>query len=458
MELLKPKWSVEKQTQEKVRKFDGEGLFIEVRPRSGAQHLPELPKDQYTKVWFVRVRLDGKTKDMGLGTFPEIGLAEAREKARTAAATARSGINPIDQRKNERKAARAARATQSEEAVRTFSAVAEEYVTTTAPGFKHARTAALWRTSLKNYAYPVLGKMQVAQIDRKAVLEAIQPVWTSRPATARKVLRRIGSVLRYAAAQGWRLNDNPADAKMLRMLGLPALPAGTSFPALPHARMADFMKALAAAEGIAPLALRFTILTAVRSGEARGARWSEIAFHGDVPTWTVPPERMKGKKSVQRSPHRVPLPSGAIEVLRLAAQAALHDDVTRDDLAEVAASLGRTLIFPSAKEDTALSDMALSAVIRRMNAAPADAPDTLPTWVDAMGRAVVPHGFRASFRTWVADTRPADGEAAEKALAHEVGTAVTRAYHRSDLFDQRQGLMEAWSRHCAGRAQLKVVA
>ncbi|GGJ21779.1 tyrosine-type recombinase/integrase [Neoroseomonas lacus] len=434
LETLKPK-------PKKYRIHDGDNLLLEVRPTG-------------TLAWFARIRVDGKRRDMGLGSYPDVGLAKARELARAAVLAARTGADPI----KERNGAVAARAAKAVEVQRTFAIVAEEYVTMAAPGFKHARTAALWRTSLKNYAHPVLGIMQVAEIDREAVLRAIQPVWTSRPATARKVLRRIGSVLRYAAAKGWRPNDNPADAKMLRMLGLPALPAGTSFPSLPHIRMADFMKALVAAEGIAALALRFTILTAVRSGEARGARWSEIAFHGDVPTWTVPPDRMKGKKSVQRSPHRVPLPAGAIEALRLAAQAALHEDVTRDELAEVAVKLGRTLIFPSAKEDTALSDMALSAVIRRMNAAPADAPDTPPTWVDAMGRAVVPHGFRASFRTWVADTRPADGEAAEKALAHEVGTAVTRAYHRSDLFDQRQGLMEAWSRHCAGRAQLKVVA
>lgn len=435
LDLLKPKTT-------KYRVHDGDNLLVEVRPTG-------------TKAWFARVRVGGKRRDMGLGSYPAVGLAAARELARAAVARTRAGGDPIE----ERAAARAAQVAKQAETGRTFALVAEEYVTKTADGFKHARTAALWRTSLKNYAYPTLGKMAVADIDRHAVLRAISPVWTSRPATARKVLRRIGSVLRYAAAQGWRMNDNPADTKMLRMLGLPALPAGTSFPSLPHARMADFMKALTAAEGLAALALRFTILTAVRSGEARGARWSEIAFHGDIPTWTVPPERMKGKKSVQQSPHRVPLSTGALEVLRRAAEWALPGEtVKREQLAEVAQKLGRTLIFPSMKEDTALSDMTLSAVIRRMSAPPASAPDTPPPWVDAMGRPVVPHGFRASFRTWVADTRPADGEAAEKALAHEVGTAVTRAYHRSDLFDQRQGLMEAWALHCGGRAALKVVA
>ena len=282
--------------------------------------------------------------------------------------------------------------------------------------------------------------MPSADVDRAAVLRAVDAVWTSRPATARKVLRRIGAVLRYAAAHDWRANDNPADARMLRHAGLPALPGGRKQPSLPWQKMPAFMQALGGMEGLAPLTLRFCILTALRSGEVRGARWSALSFEGGA-VWTVPGERMKAKKAADVQPHRVPLSAPAVATMAQAYAQTTGATARPEDMPRLAPLMGETLISPSAKRTTPLSDMALSAVIRRMNEA---RPEGAPApWRDADGREAVPHGFRATFRTWVDDTRPGDAEAAERALAHEEANKVRDRYRRSDLFDRRVPLMDA---------------
>jgi integrase len=259
------------------------------------------------------------------------------------------------------------------------------------------------------------------------------------------VLRRIATVLRYAAAHGWRANDNPADARMLRHAGLPPLPGGRKQPSLPWARLPAFLKALDTMPGLAPLALRMAVLTALRSGEVRNAKWSWLSFDG-VPTLTVPGEMMKGKKSAEVLPHRVPLSDAALDVLARAYATAKATTATAADLPNLAPLMRDTLIFPSARRNTPLSDMALSAVMRRMNA---DRPEDMPPpWRDVDGREAVPHGFRATFSTWVDDTRPHEHEAREKALAHEVANKVSGAYRRSDLFDRRLPLMRDWAAHC----------
>jgi integrase len=432
IEALKPRAAV-------YRVSDGGGLLLEVKP-SGA------------KVWLCRLTVDGKRRDMGLGGYPAVSLKDARGAARKACELARKGADPIAARDAEaaaRKAAREAEARAQQEAEkRTFRAVAEACIKAQAPGWKSERTADLWRNSLAAHAFPTLGDMPVAAIDRAAVMRAIDGVWQSRPATGRKVLRRIGTILRYAAAHGMRANDNPADARMLRHAGLPALPGGRKQPSLPWQRMPAFMLALDKMPGIAPLALRFVILTALRSGEVRGARWSELSFDGGA-VWTVPGERMKGKKAADVQPHRVPLSTAAVAVLACAYTLRTGAEASAEDLPERAALMGDALIFPSARLTTPLSDMALSAVIRRMNEArPKGAP---PPWRDADGREAVPHGFRASFRTWVDDTRPTEAEAAERALAHEDHNQVRDRYRRSDLFDRRVPLMNAWAEWCGGK-------
>lgn len=382
---------------------------------------------------------------MGLGGYPAVSLRAARAKARAAREMARSGGDPIRERdEGERRAAEQLAAASAAEA-RTFKIVAESYIDAQGPGWKGHRTAKTWRNSFEANVYPKIGKRPIAEVDRGEVLAMIKPVWISRPATARKVLRRVGSVLRYADALGWRLNDNPADMKMLRQLGLPALPGGRKYPSLPWARVPAFLGALQGRDGIAPLALEFTILTAVRSGESRGARWSELSFDG-VTTWTIPGERMKGSKTKGVQPHRVPLSAAALSILLRAYNLANGASATLEKLPRLAHRAGTKLIFPSSKQTTPLSDMALSAVMRRMNA---DRSEGAPApWRDADGREAVPHGFRSSFRTWVDDTRPGDAQAAERALAHEEPNQVAAAYRRSDLFDRRVPLIADWGAYC----------
>ena len=200
------------------RVSDGGGLLLEVKT-SGA------------KIWLCRVTVDGRRRDMGLGGYPAVSLKEARTAARNARELAGTGADPIMERERAIAARRTARQAEAEAArlaqLRSFRAVAETCISALSPGWKNTRTADLWRNSLAVHAYPELGDTPVAEIDRAAVLRAIQGVWQSRPATGRKVLRRIGTILRYAAAHGMRANDNPADARMLRHAGLPALPGLT---------------------------------------------------------------------------------------------------------------------------------------------------------------------------------------------------------------------------------------
>jgi integrase len=417
------------------RLSDGGGLLLEVTP-TGA------------KKWAVRFMQAGKRRDMGLGGFPLVSLREARERAAEARKAARAGVDPLEQKAHRAREREAARAAKAEGEARTFRAVALRVIEAEAPGWKDAKTPIMWRGSLERWAFPTLGNMPVAAIDRAAVLEAVGEVWRTRPATARKVLRRIAAVLRYAAAHGWRGNDNPADAKMLRHAGLPALPGGKRQPSLPWPRMPAFWKALDRVEGLGACALRVAILTALRSVEVRHARWAWVSFDGPAPVLTVPGAMMKGKKSAEVQPHRVPLPPAALEALARAYGKANGTTATAGELPKLATLAGDARIFPSSTRRTPISDMALSAVLRRMNATASEGQP--PPWRDADGREAVPHGFRATFSTWVDDTRPEEREAAEKALAHEVANKVSGAYRRSDLFDRRIRLMAAWAEHVTG--------
>jgi len=414
------------------RLFDGKGLFLVVKP-SGA------------KAWLVRVQIAGKRHDVGLGGFPAVSLKEAREKAAQIRQQARAGINPIEEREAARREREAARKAAEEAQARTFRAVAEACIQSQAPGWKDRKTAITWRNSLERWAYPVIGDTPVADIDKHAVMRAISAVWRERPATGRKVLRRIGAVLRYAAAHGWRANDNPADAKMLRSMGLPAARGARSLPSLPWARVPAFWAALDKVEGMGAAALRLAILTALRSKEVRLARWSWLDFTGPVPVLTVPGELMKGKRSADVQPHRVPLPSAALQTLARAYREANGLPCTVAELPKRAALAGEALIFPGARPGRPITDMTMSAVMRRMNAdRPRGAP---PPWRDPDGREAVPHGFRSAFSTWVDDVHPAEREAAERQLAHEVANRVSAAYRRSDLLERRVSLMAAWAEH-----------
>ena len=416
---------------------DGENLYLQVAAGG-------------SKSWLLRYTLNGKAREMGLGPVGEppdgVPLAEARKRAAAARAVLADGRDPIEERQRSARQRQAIRKAEAEADARTFRAVAALCIAAEKPGWKNERTAQQWESSLKAHVFPVIGDAPVADVDRAMVMEAVSGVWTSTPAIGRKVLHRVATVLRYAAAHGWRANDNPADGKMLRHAGLPPLRGSTPHPSVPWTKVAAFLGALDAMPGLGPLALRLTILTALRSGEARTARWSWVSFDGE-PTLTVPGRMMKGKKAAIVLPHRVPLAPAALEALARGYTLATGTPATTDDLPRLAPLMRDALIFPSARRGVALSDMALSAVVRRMNA---DRPEgEPPPWRDLDGRAAVVHGFRATFGTWVDDTRPHEHEAREKALAHQIENKVSAAYRRSDLFDRRLPLMTDWAAHCA---------
>lgn len=418
--------------REKVyRLSDGDGLLLEVRPGGG-------------KAWLFRYMLQGRRRDMGLGAYPGVGLAEARRKARAAGEKVSEGQDPISSRDAEARAAIVARAEAEGRQGRTFCAVAERLVKAQSPGWSSAKTLASWRLTLDKHAYPVLADIPIAEVTREDVLKALAEVWTAQPATARKLQRRIAGVLDYAAALGWRSTDNPAAGKVLRLTrALPRQPPERKQPSLPWQQVPDFMAALAKMDGTAALALRFSILTAVRSAEVREARWGELDFVTRI--WSIPARRMKGGKAKALPDHRVPITSPMLEVLQRIGSVQDGRALSLDDLRQLAASAGADVLFPS-PTGRALSDAALGACVRRLNqAAPEGAP---PPWRDVDGREAVPHGFRRSFRTWVDDTCPAAGEAAEKALAHEEANSVRAAYRGSDMLEQRRPLMEEWGRFC----------
>ena len=428
--------------REKVyRLSDGDGLLLEVRPGGG-------------RAWLFRFMMGGRRRDMGLGAYPEVGLAKARQKAREAAQQAEHGQDPIAARNAEERAAAARRAAEEERDGRSFKAVAERLVAAQSAGWTSGKTLASWRLTLDRHAYPVLAAVPVSDVTREHVLEALTPAWTSQPATARKLQRRIAAVLDYAAALGWRSTDNPATGRVLRLTkALPKQPPEQKQPSLPWQQVPAFLSALAEMEGVAALALRFGVLTAVRSAEVRNAVWSEMDFTNRI--WTIPAQRMKGGRARALPPHRVPLSDAMLEVLARMAVAQTGKTIPPAELAAQPSLKGRAYVFPS-PSGKPFSDAALGACIRRLNEArEKDAP--LP-WKDVDGRGVVPHGFRRSFRSWVDDTRPAAGEAAEKALAHEERDAVRAAYRGSDMLEQRRPLMEDWGMFCASAPANKVVA
>jgi len=394
---------------------DGDGLYLQVTP-SGA------------KSWLYRYMIQGKEREMGLGPMGEppegVPLAQARRLAAEAKGVLRAGRDPIEERQAARQAEHKAKAEAKE---RTFKAAALALVESKRPGWRNPKHGAQWLATLEAYAFPGIGDKPVAEVDMAAVLRVLRPIWERVPETASRVRQRIEAVLDAAAVKGWRTGENPARWKGHLAGELPQprkVKRVAHRPALPWERMGEFMAALAEREGIAPLALCFVILTAARTGEVRGMRWREVDL--DAKVWTMPGERMQAGKT-----HRVPLSPAALAVLK----------TVRPLMQEQG-----DLVFPGGRTRKPLSDMALSEAVRRMNES--DEPGALPRWRDAEGRAIVPHGFRASFRMWAGETRPEGREVVEMALAHTIKDKAEAAYARSDLLEKRRPLMNAWAEQC----------
>jgi integrase len=375
---------------------DGGGLYLRVT--RGAD-------SSLNRAWLYRFASNGRERWMGLGAYSDVTLKEARERADDARRLRRRGIDPINDRREAKVAEAIATAKQT-----AFVTAAHGYIRSHGPGWRNAKHAGQCASTLAAYAFPIFGHLPVRSIDTELVLKALEPIWTEKPETASRVRGRIEAVLDWAKARKMRDGENPARwrghldkllpkrSKVRKVEHHAALP----FDALP-----EFMARLKTQEGGAARSLAFTILTGARTGEAIGAKWDEIDLAAKV--WTIPASRMKAGKA-----HRVPLAPAAVEILEQAAERREND-----------------YVFPGAR-GAGLSNMSFLMLLRRM------------------GRGdLTAHGFRSTFRDWAAERTSFPREFAEQALAHTLPDKVEAAYRRSDLFEKRRRLMEAWARFCS---------
>ena len=372
---------------------DGGGLWLQVSGKGA-------------KSWIFRFALGGKARAMGLGSVGTFSLAEARDKALTCRKLCYEGIDPIEARREKRQE----EALESARAM-SFRQCAAAYIASHKAGWRNEKHGAQWLATLEAYVHPVFGDLSVQAIDTGLVVRAIEPIWTTKPETAVRVRGRIESILDWAKAKGFRTGENPARWRGHLQNLLPRrakIQRVSHHAALPFVEVPAFMRLLEGQPGIASKLMAFTILTAARTGEALGARWSEIDMPSGI--WIVPAERMKGGTE-----HRVPLSAAALAVL-----APMR-------------GLDETFVFPGGRRGKPLSNMAMLVLLRRMKRTD-----------------LTVHGFRSSFRDWASETTHFPSEVVEMALAHTVESKVERAYRRGDLFEKRQELMRVWAVYCGG--------
>lgn len=386
------------------------GLLLQVKPpaREGAP---------ISRSWILRVQVAGQRHPVGLGAFPQVSLAEAREQARKLALEAKGGVNLLARKRAQRSALIAAASKN-----KTFRDCAEAYMEAHASDYTNEKHRKQWPATLEAYAYPVISKMLVADITMRHVLDVllqetthrngtVGKLWHTKPETAKRLLDRIRTVLDYATVNEFRSGTNPATWRGFLDTQLPS-PKGLKQvkhqPALAYAQMGDFMVKLRRNESISAKALEFLILTGVRSGSVRTADWAEIDFQRKL--WIIPAAHTKTKEE-----HRVPLQPQAIKLLKALPRMADTDKV-----------------FPS-PTGKALSDMALSQLMRGMR-------ERGELSVEA-----VPHGFRSTFRDWSAEMTNYPDEIRKAASGHSVGDAVKESYQRTDLLEKRRHLMNDWA-------------
>lgn len=390
------------------------GLYLQVTP-AGA------------KSWIFRFKSGARARQMGLGPAGDapgaVLLADVRAAVGQARALLRTGVDPIDHRRNARR--------QAANDGRTFREVADLYRAAHEASWRNAKHRQQWANTLTAYVFPTMGALPVATIGTAEVMAVLEPLWHARPETASRVRGRIEALLDYATARAWRAGENPA-----RWRGHLAnvLPKRSRVRAVEHQPACDwrevgaFVAALARRDALAARAIEWLILTATRTGETLGARWAEVDRAARV--WIVPAARMKAGRE-----HRVPLGAAALALLdRLAA---LHRGGPPPD----------AFLFPGERTGKPLSAAALQALLDRMNPPAADAP---AWWRDRRGgRPITLHGFRSTFRDWCAEAIAVPREVAEAALAHTVKDKVEAAYARADLLERRRQVMEQWAAHLA---------
>lgn len=360
--------------------YDENGLFLRVKA-TGA------------KAWVQKIVIDGKQRELGLGSASLVTLAEAREMARDYRKAAREGRDPIAERKRDI-------------AVPTFQEAIQKVFDLHEPSWRNKKHAAQFRSTLEQYVAPVFGRKKISDVTSQDVMQALMPIWLTKAETARRVKQRIGVVMKWAIAQGYR-PDDPSNAIEQ------ALPKASRTvkhrKSIHYGEVASCLAAVQASQANAStkMAIELLILTATRSGEVRLATWPEIDLARGI--WTIPAERMKGNVE-----HIVPLSTRAVEVLT------------------AARGLGKgDLVFPGAKAGRPMSDMTISKLIKEL------------------GFNADIHGFRTSFRVWAQERTNASFEVSEKALAHKTQNKVVAAYARSDLLEKRRKLMQRWADHLA---------
>ena len=363
------------------RHHDGDGLFLNVTP-TGARS------------WICRVQKSGRRRDIGLGSAKKVSLAQARQRAAEVRSQVEAGIDPVLQRKKA-------------EGIPTFREAAAAVYAENKKSWKNKKHRGQWLTSLQTYAFPKIGDVAVSDIDGSHVRDVLIAIWLEKNETARRVRQRIGMVIDWAIAKNYRAHPLPMNAINK---SLPKVRNRQNhLAALHYSKVAAFVGKLRERESIGRLAFEFLILTAARSGEVRGALWSEIDL--TERTWTIPAERMKADVE-----HVVPLSDAALDVLR---RARVHKEDDND------------LVFPGTRHGKPMSDMTLTKICR-------DAE------IDA-----VPHGFRSSFRDWISEETDFDRDVAEMALAHTIANPVEAAYRRGKLLQKRRKLMNLWAEYCA---------
>ena len=385
--------------------LDGQGLVLQVAPGG-------------SRSWIFRYSRNKKSHEMGLGSLNAFSLSQARERAKLCRQQLADGWDPIERRDTERAQRIALEIEQKAKSI-TFTACAEEYHLANADTWKNTKHAAQWINTLRSYAIPKLGKHPISELNKQHIVDALRPIWKTKAETASRVLQRIRITFNYAAAKDYCAGR---DAEFWEQVKL-ALGSNERarkvehHSACPHKMVGSLIAAvnLGPSGEIVKMALELIVLTASRSGEVRGAVWSEI--DEEAGNWIIPPERMKAARS-----HHVPLSKEALDILRRAKKLSPPTSTA-------------SLIFPSPRGKV-LSDMVFTQLLRRM-----DVPYTV-------------HGFRASFRTWGSEVTEYAHEMLEFALAHSVGDQTVRAYARSSMVEKRREMMQSWADYLRENSKL----
>lgn len=375
---------------EKGKYHDGGGLILVVNSAS-------------SKSWVFRHQKSGNRREYGLGSYPTVSLKEARDKTNDVRRSVEIGIDPVEQKKSRLLEQRRIKE------LPTFEIAATRTFEQLAPTFRNMKHSKQWLSELVRYAFPVIGKVRIDQLGHKMVMDVLVPIWVSRYETAKRIKQRIIAIVDWAVAHGYREIGLPIGAINQ---GLPRVKRKENhFAALQYSEVKDCLGVIKSRETMGSFTLEALILTAVRSGEIRGAKWSEIDLENMI--WTIPAERMKAFKE-----HKVPLSKAALSAFFKAKKMSTHDD---------------ELIFQTRTRGKPQSDMTLTKALRDL------------------GFKITVHGFRSTFRDWIANETEFDGELAEMALAHTIKNSAESAYRRGNLLEKRRKMMQSWSEFCEGR-------